>query len=381
MAIVGSVFALAGRVSGRVLNSALGWATILLFGKVEGQKQTLLLVIALGSLAWVIVLTGVILPDVGTFLLTFVPVPSFVDENIVRLVMLAAAIAIPLLVGVAAIFVTEAKSRPRGVGLVTAVLRGYPFTLVLAVTMAILSVVALVRKVRSLGKRWQDVHVPVIVKPGGYDEVLDDLQQVLMAAGMAVERRPAPTILALPPRLLDAVAGRALGGLVPDRLMLLRMKELEILVYPSDIGISGTKGAMARARAAIASKLTESPAYLTASAESEHIEDTIRQLAEQAKRDPALVENRLHELDERLANLQVPFDEWETVYRERLQLEARLRQGHTEPGRSSAEWRPQVTSTRPERPLRRVLGWASIGLIVADVALLVAERIRPPRRA
>jgi hypothetical protein len=381
MAIVGSLFALAGRLSGRVLNSALGWATILLFGKVEGKKQTLLLVIALGSLAWVIVLVGVILPDVGTFLLTLVPVPSFVDENVVRLVMLAAAIAIPLLVGVAAIFVTEAKSRSRGVGLVTAVLRGYPFTLVLAVTMTILSVVALVRKVRSLSKRWEDAHVPVIVKPGGYDEVLDDLQQVLTAAGLAVERRPAPTILALPPRLLDAVAGRALGGLVPDRLMLLGMKELEILVYPSDIGISGTKGALARARAAIASKLTESPAYLTASAESERLEDTIRQLAEQAVRDPALVESHLRELDERLANLQVPFDEWETVYRERLQIEARLRQGHTEPGSSPAEWTPEVTSTRPESPLIRVLGWASIGLIVAHVALLIAERIRPPRRA
>ena len=381
MAIVGSLFALVGRFAGRVLNSALGWATILLFGKVQGQKQTLLLVIALGSLAWIVVLVGVILPDVGTFLLTFVPVPDFVDENVIRLVMLAVAVAIPLLIGIAAIFVTEAKSRPKGAGLIAAVLRGYPFTLVLAVTIAILSVVSLFRKLRSLAKRWEDAHVPVIVKPGGYDEVLDDLQQVLTGAGFEVERRPAPTIVALPPRLLDAVAGRALGGLVPDRLMLLRSSTLDVLVYPSDIGISGTKAAVARARAAIASKLTESPAYLTTSAESEKVEDTIRELTEIARSDPTAVDARLRELDERLANLEVPFDEWETVYRERLQIEARLRQGHTEPGRSSAEWTPQVPPTRPERPLMRILGWASLGLIVADVALLVAERIRPPRRA
>ena len=382
MAIIGSLFAFVGRFAGRVLNSALGWATILLFGKVEGRKQTILLVIALASIAWIVVLIGVVVPDVGTFLLAFVPVPGFIDENVVRLAMLAAAIAIPFLVGLAAVFVTEAGSRPRGVRTVTAVLRGYPFTLVLAVTIALLSGVALVRKVRSLGKRWDDAHVPVIVKPGGYDQVLGDLQQVLTAAGLDVQRRPAPVILALPPRLLDAVAGRALGALVPDRLMLLRTHDLEVLVYPSNIGISGTKTAVARARAAIASKLTESPAYLTTSAESEKIEDTIRQLADEAMTNPRAVGDRLRELDERLANLQVPFDEWETVYRERLQIEARLRQGHTEPGRGDSVSTP-AQPARPQPPplLVRLLGWAGLGLIVADVALLIAERVRPSRRA
>ena len=52
MAIVGSVFAMLGRFAGRLLNSALGWATILLFGKVEGRRQSFLLVMALGSLAY-----------------------------------------------------------------------------------------------------------------------------------------------------------------------------------------------------------------------------------------------------------------------------------------------------------------------------------------
>ena len=56
-----------------------------------------------------------------------------------------------------------------------------------------------------------------------------------------------------------AFAGRSLGALVPDRLMLLAGRDLEVLVYPSDVAISGTKAAMARARAAIASRLTEAP--------------------------------------------------------------------------------------------------------------------------
>src|SRR5215210_3513332 len=122
-----------GRFAGRLLNSALGWATLLLFGKVEGRNQTVLLVIALASLVWVLVLVGVIFPEVGTTMLAFVPVPDFVDEGIVRLVMLAIAIAIPLLIGVAAIYTAEPEGRPKGAGIVSGVLRGYPFTALLAV--------------------------------------------------------------------------------------------------------------------------------------------------------------------------------------------------------------------------------------------------------
>lgn len=46
MAIVGSVFAMLGRFAGKILNAILGWATLLLFGKVSGSKQTILLVVA-----------------------------------------------------------------------------------------------------------------------------------------------------------------------------------------------------------------------------------------------------------------------------------------------------------------------------------------------
>ena len=324
MAIIGSVFAMAGRFAGRLLNSVLGWATLLLFGKVEGRKQTVLLVIALGSLAWVLTLIGILLPEIGAFLLAFVPIPEAVDDTWVRLGMLALALIIPLLIGAAAIYVAEPSHRPKGAGLVTGVLRGYPFTLVLAVTIVILAGVSLVRKVRSLTKRWEDAHVPVIVKPGGYDRVLGDLRRVLDAAGLPVTVRPAPAIVSLPPRLLDAVAGRALGGLVPDSLMMLTASDLDVLVYPSDVAISGTKVATARARAAIAVELTTSPAYLTTSAESQRIEDEIAEVARAEGLSATARRRRLQEIDAKIAILAVPFDEWETVFRQRLQVELDL---------------------------------------------------------
>jgi hypothetical protein len=387
MAIIGSVFAMLGRFAGRLLNSALGWATILLFGKVEGRKQTVLLIIALGSLVWVLTIVGVVFPDVGTFMLAFVPVPEFIDEGVVRLAMLGAALLIPLLIGAAAIFVAQPERRPHGLGLIAGIARGFPFTLVLAVTIVILALASLVRKIRSMAKRWEDAHVPVIVKPGGYDRVLADLEAVLDDAGLSVQPRPAPTILSIPPRLLDAVAGKALGGLVPDRLMLLKSKSLDVLVYPSDVALSGTRESVARARAAIAAQLTDSPAYLTASAESERIEDEIRDVAAATDHvsptGVSALTTRIQALDGQIARLMVPFDEWETVYRERLQIERDLLAKRIEIEHDVYADHP-VAKSGPARGRLSLADWllagASIGLLAIDVALLIEGRFGKARR-
>ena len=374
MAILGSVFAMLGRFAGKILNAILGWATLLLFGKVSGSKQTVLLLIALGSLLWVVTLFGILVPDIGTFLLAFVPVPDFIDEGWVRLAMLGLAIAIPLAVGVAAVYVTEPAERPKGRGLVVGVLRGYPFTLVLAVTIVVLAGAALVRKLQSVTNRWEDAHIPVVVKPGGYDRVLAALERVLDEAGLDVSPKPAPAIVSLPPKLLDRVAGRSLGGLVPDRLMLLVGNELEILVYPSDVSITGTKAATARARAAIATTLVDAPAYMTTSAEAQRIEDAIAEAAgDRHDRDPVSVRGRvarLRALDARIARLMVPFDEWETVYRERLQVERDLLEGMD----SGAEL---VRRAQRDAPVAdRVVALGTAALIAADAALLAADLTR-----
>jgi hypothetical protein len=378
MAILGSIFAMLGRFASRLLNSALGWATILLFGKVEGKRQTFLLVMALGSLVWLVTLAGILVPRIATFVLAFVPIPSFVDDTWIRLAMLAMAALIPLLIGVGAVVVTEEKRRPKGRALVGAVFRGYPFTAVLAVTIVFLGALSLVRKATSLARRWQDAHVPVIVKPGGYDRVVADLETVLDDAGLDTRREPAPRVLSVPPRLLEAVAGKALGELVPDRLMVLRGEDLDVLVYPSDISIAGTKDRVARARAAIAAKLTESPAYLTASAETERIEDRLAALLD---KDRATAAPRLAELDREIARLTVPFEEWETIYRQRLQVERNLlarELGESVPGGPVAV----AGAATPKRRIPIVdwaIGLLSAGLLALDIGLLVSRRRRPRR--
>ncbi|HET7027241.1 MAG TPA: hypothetical protein VFI28_06085 [Candidatus Limnocylindrales bacterium] len=380
MAILGALFAAAGRVVGRVANMALGWATILLFGQVPQSKQLLLTFITLGSIAWIAAILGVIVPSIGTFLLALVPRPAFVPELWVRLVMLAVAIVLPLAIGIGSVFLVDAADRPKGRGLVVQVLRGYPYAAVLSLTLVFLGLVALVRKGRSLVKRWQDAHVPMIVKPGAYEEVAAALERALDQAGLAVERSRAPRVLELPARILAAVGGAGVKGLVPDELVELKAHGLEVMLHPSDVALLGEKPILARARAAMTTRLTNVDAYLTATSEAQKVEDRLLAIARQ----PTVSAADFEPIDRALASLVVPADEWETLYRLRLQVENERRL----PTASRPGLPPSAASNATRGPAdvppADRLGWvaalAALGLLAADVALAVVESVRGDRR-
>jgi hypothetical protein len=332
MAIFATLFAVIGRQAGRVLTTALGWASTLLFGRVPRRKQLLLSLITLGSLAWMVMLLGIILPNVGTFLLTALPLPGFIDQNWVRLAMLIGTLATPLFVGLGGLFVVDTGSRPTGVEAARQVLRGYPIAFLLAFTLIFLAIVGGVRKGRTLARRWTDAHIPIVVHAAGYATMVDDLEMALRESGLAVQRRPAAAILAVPARLVGRVAGGGVSALVPDELTTLYSPVLEVELYPSDIAISGQKVAVARARAAIASRLTATAAYLTTSREAQAVEDQLDRIIRARRtmdseglpeRSDALLEE-VRALDTTLATLDVDYAEWEVLYRVRLQIERDL---------------------------------------------------------
>ncbi len=384
MAIFGALFAAVGRVFGRIANMALSWASVLLFGQVPQSKQMLLTFVTLGSLAWIAALVGVAVPSVGTVLLAAVPRPSFVSEDLVRIVMLVIAIVLPIVIGIGTIFLLDRDRRPKRSGLVVQALRGYPYAAVLAITLVFLAVIALVRKARSLVKRWQDAHIALVVKPGRYDVVAADVEEALDDAGLDVTRERAPRVLEVPAKLLGAVGGPGVKGLVPDRLVQLKANGLEILLHPSDIAFLGEKALLAHARAAIATRLTHTEAYLTSSAEAQQVEERITALA----RKDRVTADDFRPIDDTLASLVVPADEWDTLYRMRLQVEneKRLpdasRPALPDTGNARAAQGDRGT---PEPTEPTGLGWAaaiaSLGLLAADVVLAILETIRGDGRA
>ena len=282
MAILAGLLGFVGRFAGKVLTTTLGWASTLLFGRVPGNRQIVLALITFGSVVWAALAIGVVLPYVGAFLVAAVPAPGIVSEDMLRLGMLIGALVVPAVVGVASIFVVEPANRPKGAGLIAQVLRGYPLSAALAVTLVLLALVGIARFVHHLALRWTDAHVAVVIRPGGYERVVADLERALDDAGLAVDRRPAPAVLAVPGRLLGSIAGPGVRSLVPESLVQLAGDGLEVGLYPSDIAISGDKVRVARARAAIASRLVATAAWMTTTAEAQEIEARLERLARRA---------------------------------------------------------------------------------------------------
>jgi hypothetical protein len=406
MAVLATIFGMLGRFAGKLLTTTLGWASILLFGRVPQDRQVVLALVTFGSVVWAVVVLGVVLPYVGAFLLAAVPAPALIGESLLRLAMLVAALLLPAVVGAATIFVVEPARRPKGTAIAEQVLRGYLLSPALAFTLILLALVGVARFVHHLALRWSDAHIPIVIRPGGYDRVLVDLERALDDAGLDVERHAAPALLAVPGRMLGAIAGSGIRSLVPDRLTEMRGRGIEVGLYPSDIAIAGDKLSVARARAAIASRLTATAASMTTSAEAQEIEARLERLsaarvaggrpgdlatATGGPRTGAAGEAldplaELRSIDSALAVLTVPHEEWEVLYRERLQVERDLLAGNR-PGEAFPGGGPDtldaMSDPAGEARRDRLPSWASgviaalgLAVVAVDVVLALVDRRR-----
>ena len=310
------------------------------------------------------------------FLLLFVPSQDIVPEVVIRAAMLVGALVVPGVVGFLILWLSPAADR-RGKAAIASVLRGYPVTALLAALLVFLAGLAIYRKAWSLARRWTDAHVPLVVEPGHYEDVARDLDDALSQAGLDVTPRPAPSVMSRPAQWLARVAGRESAALVPDHMVQLHGPDLDVLVYPMDLLISGTAGHVMRARAAMASRLTTSAAHLTVSAEAQGIEDRLTRLARGAASDgepvfdDATVDD-LAAIDHLLATVQIPYDEWEVLYRQRLQVERDLR--------ARAMARP-ATPIPVVEPVQRVLRQGAEAVAEAatdDATIATLDRIAGP---
>jgi hypothetical protein len=83
----------------------------------------------------------------------------------------------------------------------------------------------------------------------------------------------------------------------------------------------------------------------------------------------------LRSLDDRLARLLVPYDEWDILYRERLQVEMAMLQREPLGDDSRAAAQPAKPERGPlPRPADLAIAGAGLGLIALDAALILSNR-------
>lgn len=328
MAIVQALLALLSRQLGRLLNTAFGWATVLLFGKVPHKRQLYLSAMAASSVLWIVVLVGIAFPKAGVFLLSFVPLPDWVDQGLVRWIMFGLTIAIPALVGVISLFVLDPSDRPRGFSAkCKAVLKGYPYTIGLALTFLLMLVVAPIMKIRDLARRWTSTHVPLVIEPQDYSKVVDEIQRVMRDHNVKATREQASWLVRWPTKVFTFFASGANDDLVADNLAVLRAPNQEIMLHPSDLVISGREKDVTRTHAIMTEHLSFTDAYLTWSKESQQIEDRLDAVWRGIKTESFSMAESLEvvrDIQNQLTKLSISYEEWEILFRMRVLVEREI---------------------------------------------------------
>lgn len=324
MAIVQALIAMLVRSFGKILNAAFGWATLLLFGKIPEDRQIYISLMGLLSLLWMVTVLGVALPGFGAFLLAFVWLPEWIDRSWIRLGMLLMALLLPLAVGGVSLFSRAPGHRPRGRRRLTAILKGYRFALGLAVTLAMMLIVALVLKARELLHWWMSMHIPVVVESQDYLTVVGQIQKALRNGGHETMRQQATILLRWPTRLLGLCLGGTLDNLIASELTTLRGAQFEVILHPFDLIVRGRKAKVNRLRMLLSEQLTFTDAHLTWSREAHEIEDALSRLWRQLQVEsssPTDAAGNLDDVARQVRDFEGTYAEWEVLFREMLQVE------------------------------------------------------------
>lgn len=318
------VLLLAWQAISRSASFALGWATAIYFGQVPGRQGRILSVVSLLAAAWVILIVGFAVPIFAGAALEAV---GAIDENfdvepIHYLGLVAGIVLTPPAIAAATEYAEFRGERSVG-GWLRTVPVSYPATAMLGAS--VLQMVAFTPFL--LFQRWRRkrklVQVPLVMREGSDDDDLADIvREALASIGLtrvAADEATGPK--SWPLRTVGFASRHLLGAVVRGEPMRFRVDGIEVLAHATNVSVLGPKEDAYRVRAALEKQLTFSDAYLTWNEEAQGLEDELRAARTSSDGDVEALGRRLDEVQRRIDVASLNSEEWNVLYRLRLQIE------------------------------------------------------------
>ncbi len=318
---------------------ALGWATALFFGQVPGREGRILSVVSLVAAAWVILIVGFAIPILGGALLEALGVieRNFDVETIHYVGLVAAVVLTPP--AIAAMVVWAEFHDERSVGTWLRLLpMSYPSTFMLG--LSVLEMVALTPIL--LFQRWRAkrklIQIPLVMKEGtDDDDLIEAVGQALKTLDITdVKASELTGYRAWPMRAFAFAAEHLLGAVVRGKPIRIQADELELYAYATNVSVLGREDDAYRVRAAVERELAFCDAYLTWNDEAQEFEDELMRAHESANGDIDGLRRRLDEVQQRMDTASLNSEEWNILYRLRLQVEQSVSRRVDERSRAAA---------------------------------------------
>ena len=400
MAILQALISYLGRSAGKALNAIFGWAVLALFGTVSPKEQTLLSAVVAAAAAWPILLLGIIVPKVALFVVSFVPLSKPVAGAWLRIVWIALALLVPIVVGtvVAKRGSKEHMPEPGWKRL----LRGFPITLALACAFLLMLVVAPILRIATVLRRREVVRVPAVMEKGGAAPAMSALASELERNGMELRPAKAPWHQTAPSKILLEIGGKAFASMADEHVEYRRGEELELTVLQNETILRGKPAQVGHARAVCAEVYGPRPIIQTFNAGARELETHVKRVGSiyceqpRAHRRAPVLQNRVTEISAELSRRNLPWDEWQIIYRLLLQLDRALRGDeplleHAQrleetdmadekvalpaPGRTVTLPQRQQLQTAASIPVRAMSNRALVGQVIDGATQLVKKEI------
>lgn len=318
------VLLLAWQAISKSASFALGWATAIYFGQVPGKQGRILAVISLASAAWVIVIVGFALPLMAGAILEATGV---IERNFQLLPLhvialwTAILLAPPVIAGITVLtkFHDERSlkqwlrmipiSYPAVASLGAGVLQMVLFTPILVVRRWIQKQ-SLLQTALSMRERTDD------------DDLVQTVARALHELGIEnVEAEKAKGLMAWPMLTVGFAARHLIGAVVRGDPMRLRANGLQLFAYATNVAILGPSAEAHQARAALQRELPFDKARLTWTEDAQDMEDAIVSAYREAGDDLRKLHRALDETQQRIDTGSLNTEEWNILYRLRLQAE------------------------------------------------------------
>jgi hypothetical protein len=325
------VLLVAWQAVSRSASFALGWATALYFGQVPGRQGRILAVVSLLALAWLVVLVGFGVPWLGGALLeaTGVIRDGFDVKPIHYAGLIAALLLTPPAVAAAVVYGGFHERRDVGTWL-RLVPVSFPATFMLGLAVAEMVLFTPV----LLFQRWRQnrklVQVPLIMRPETDDDDLLELVRTALRSldvhDARVEEATGPK--SWPMRTVAFAVRHLLGAAVRGEPIRVVVGDLEVLAYATNVAIHGPKERAYQVRAAVEREAAFCDAYLTWNEDAQDLEDELVAVAGEANGDIDRLRRRLDRVQKRIDSASLNAEEWNVLYRLRLQVEHRAEERH-----------------------------------------------------
>jgi hypothetical protein len=205
----------------------------------------------------------------------------------------------------------------------------YPATFMLGISvlqMVLLTPVLLFQRWRQQRKL---VQVPLVMRQRtDDDDLLEVVETALRTAGieeLGAEEATGPK--SWPMRTVAFPARHLLGAVVRGKPIRIVADDLEVLAYATNVAILGPKERAYEVRAAVQREAAFSDAYLTWNDDAQELEDALIAAGNSGDGDREPLKERLDRVQERIDRASLNSEEWNVLYRLRLQVEARAAEG------------------------------------------------------